>query len=1195
MSLKIIDGDRIEDLAADLMGKLLADRSAGADPFVFMQVVVPNANVAKWLQMRVFAKERSLCAGVRFPFFEQLATELMRANLARPEVFELLPDHAYACAIMRILLSEGDEPSFRMSESDRRALAPFRTYIAGNGGGAPSVDNRKRAQMAWQLADKLASLMDTYEVRRPEIVADWLGKTAGGSGGSASHRAFGRVEAGEAALARALWGKDGVFPDDGNRLSLRQLYERVKASSPQGPARKLYFFGQSTLTLLQARILAWLARTHEVVLHYNNPCREYWGDIETAKERRKSLFGIRSQSGDQDPDLAFDWTVNGAAVENPLLVKFGIAGRETVRLLVDLEEEVGDSCGFIWESVSSSASADGRPTVLSRVQESIRKRTSEVGRLPQDASIQVVGAPGIRREVEMAYNSILGSVYRPKGVEGDRPWPDCTFSDIAVLVPDMKTYRPVIESVFDARGEVPYGLIDTSVSEDSRYLGGFLALMELARRGLSRETLFAVLENPCVQTALGFSRKDVVEWRELTEELGAFDGFERKDADDCFCWDWALSRLRLGRVADSLKVGVGDRDDLPLVMRNGAAAFRFSEIVELLYRELRAAFENEDGSFRRLPCATFGAAGGRERTACWAQVLERLAREFLAVPEDDRLEDGVRREIMRTLNGLGGFESTWTFELPVAAVEHFVGGVACRKGGYLTHGVTIAGLQPMRPVPFRQVYVLGAGAGGFPGRTGSSTLDVRGTGWRLGDVSLPNTNRYLFLETLMAVRDRLVLSYPNRDIEKDAELFPSGIVRELESFIGSSVLNDTNGAGERVGFLEFSGLPLLEHGESGLDAKSLAKSPVCAIAWNPTDKFAGILPTYSRAARRLARRRNGGGWDAPRQTREWKEEPPGASEYTAKELADFVRSPMRAVLRHRFGVAVESHSDRLLDPEPPLEMPSGPPLWDLQATWLNDFDAGIERPFRELQLAGGVPTGFLGEFAKSTAEARLAPQAADIRDFANRLREEDVAVLVSGNLGKDGEASTFPPDRVLEPLIAFVIDLARRADLSSRTLTVGVVDMTHGTCRSWCWKDITHDRASEYLAKLEADYGHYLKTGRAGGPVDVEYRKLTGAKSLGPYLAACKADASDGTRTVREELLRKIVQEVQDEVRRQDGESKFNNGLVIQKVVDGLVSEADAETLGDWIVGRYSLPLEGRMTDGPECGEAAANREGAAK
>ena len=180
--MKIFYSDRIEDLAADLKCRLLDARAKG-DPFVFSKVVVPNANIAKWLQIRVFAKERALCAGIKFPFAEQRLTELMAANLPAGTPFSLLPDNAYANAIMAALLAG------REARPEFDALAPLRAYVSGDDGrGELKVATQRQARMGWQLAVKMAGLMDQYEVRRPEIVANWLNGLAADGAGAAQCR-----------------------------------------------------------------------------------------------------------------------------------------------------------------------------------------------------------------------------------------------------------------------------------------------------------------------------------------------------------------------------------------------------------------------------------------------------------------------------------------------------------------------------------------------------------------------------------------------------------------------------------------------------------------------------------------------------------------------------------------------------------------------------------------------------------------------------------------------------------------------------------------------------------------------------------------------------------------------------------------------------------------------------------------------
>lgn len=1187
MSLKIYCGSRIENLAEKLKERLLKERQ-GKDPFVFTKVVVPNVNVAKWLQIRMLSKEPDLCAGIQFPFMEKELTELMMSGLPPKERadVELLPDHAYAKAIVSILLEGPGE------QKEHGKLAPFRKYIMNSDSAdAVAVTEQKQAAMTWQLADKLADLMDSYEVYRPEIVEWWL------NGDECTYDLRkGETADAEAALARALWGKFGKFRQDGKCLSLRQLYNRVKNSVPGGTPMTIYFFGQSTLSVLQAQILVWLAKTHNVVVFYRNPCREFWGDIETKNEERKALFRVRSQSGD-DPEKEY-----GEICENDLLKTLGIAGRETLRLLVDLEES-GERIGFDWESLDNEEAAV--ETVLGKVQGSIRSRTSMVAKCRQDASVQIVGTPGVRREVEMVYNSILGSVARPEGVTGERPWPDCSFSDIAVIVPDMQTYRPVIEAVFDARGEVPYGLLDTSASDDSNYLRGFLSLIELGRKGLNRERLFNVLENPCVQRSLGFTREDVVSWRELTEKIGAFDGFEHDDKNGAGYFDWssALKRLRLARLAN--KVGDGKGGELPLVNDGGDAALKLSEVVELLYRDLTDTLFDNSGRPRALPLLAARHDDGT-RADCWAELLVRLAKTYLAVEKDDKLENKVCQSVIGTLYSLGGISGNQSFELAASAVEHFVGGIPCRKGSFLTSGVTIGGFSSLSAIPFKQVYMMGMGAGGFPGRASDSTLDVRGTGWRLGDVSVPNRNRFLFLESIMSVRDRLVFSYPNKDIEKDAELFPSGIVLDVEKFIGKHVL-DYDAQTKEKKFQEFKDYPLLERGEAG-PRKEGEQRPTDDIVWVKENPFAGLLPTYSKAAREMARARA----EVKGTKREVKAAKEGGAkprvELSAKVLAEFLKNPVRAVMRYRFGIGVAGYLETELDPDSPLGSLNGPDGWRLEAKWLDpDATGEVGKEIRRLQLAGKMPTGFLGEYAKKAIMQKMEDGLGAIKDFvagfaltdgkdntshldcpsefgtggADELNvrfvaevpnweeeADEVSVLVTGWLGKN--APKLPPDNCFDAFLAYLMDLHSKKCTAQR-LKVGVVDLKNGTACAWTWSGIDAEDAGIYLETLARSFLMYEQT-RDGKMIDFTSKKLLSVlnKYKPPY--------------AWDEILEDVTGEDYDNSSR-----SFNSNLVLEQNLERFKREpGTGKELEEIYVNRYKLPLSGTRM---ESAEGEANHE----
>ena len=124
----------------------------------------------------------------------------------------------------------------------------------------------------------------------------------------------------------------------------------------------------------------------------------------------------------------------------------------------------------------------------------------------------------------------------------------------------------------------------------------------------------------------------------------------------------------------------------------------------------------------------------------------------------------------------------------MAARSSYRDGISGGRGDYLTGGVTVAALMPMRPIPFKVVYVLGLEEGRFPGNEPENRLDLRTRKRRIGDITSVERNRYLFLEILISVKQKLYLSYVSRDLQKDRDLQPCSVVHQLRRYVEQRIL-----------------------------------------------------------------------------------------------------------------------------------------------------------------------------------------------------------------------------------------------------------------------------------------------------------------------------------------------------------------------------------------------------------------------
>ena len=367
-----------------------------------------------------------------------------------------------------------------------------------------------------------------------------------------------------------------------------------------------------------------------------------------------------------------------------------------------------------------------------------------------------------------------------------------------------------------------------------------------------------------------------------------------------------------------------------------------------------------------------------------------------------------------------------------------------------------------------------------------------------------------------------------------------------------------------------------------------AKSPVADVVWRKDDPQAGILPTYSDVARRMARERlSTGASPFVGESSAALSTATSRQEITARELAAFLREPLKAVLRYRLGIAVEGTRDTGLDPDSPLGISEGLTKWDLQSAWLAD-NRGLDAVLQRLRLSGGMPGAFLGDFASAQFHANLvgklppslseagvmgevmrvafptdvqtgAAESAHVRwtaEIANWRREgRDVSVVVSGSL-KGAAKNPHPVHRVLDAFLAFLMFAASARDTGAWHLKVFVLDLDEGGCAAWHWR-VTAGEALDYLVRLTARYLSYLRQ-PAGGYADFGY------VGLWRNLVEKETGGIDWQAT-HERLTAQP-----SDYRQQVG---YNGDLVIERTKDSLLrppSVAEAEEL---FGAYYALPF----------------------
>lgn len=734
------------------------------DPLAPVTIVVPNRSIAQFVRFRL-AEQLGVAANLRFDFLERC---LRRAVTEADPLLRVLDP----AALRVVLYSRLRDPDFVATP----ALGPVRAWL----GAMPEADPDARAL---ELAGQLAGLFDGYARARQDMLRAWAkGPVCGPD--------FADAEGWQRALYRAVFDDRGVARVRGvatapgtDQLSLfgpptrwMLLADALARAERLALPPALHVFGLSYVPPAFAEALRRVAGETALYVYALNPCLEFWEDVDAGfgaqreLDARRRAWARRGESGGADAADPYDLDRAG---DTPALRLWGRPGREYVRLLGDLSGSVF-APGFV-------DPVQGAPTLLSRLQRDVLLRAPErppvEGAGAPDDSITFVPCPGLRREVEIVADRIWALVTDDAG-NGSEP---LRFHEIGVLVTDARrdAYLTHIEAVFRARHDLPFNMVDRRLAGQSRVVEAVGRLLELPGEAPGYTHVVDLVTHPAVAGADGDT------WRGWLDALGVVLAPDRAAlADtyvdrDLFTWDQALRRLALGAVTgevdDALETSGGTW--LPFAVQPDQVG-----CAGRLAARLRALLED---------AAAFGAA--RLTLTAWAEALSTLVSTHLGA--ETAHDEAALARCLAVIGRLGEADVEGA-PVPFAVARSLaLDGIArldAGRGQHLADGVVVSSLLPMRAVPFRAVFVLGLGEGEFPAREREDPLDLRRARRVPGDVSPAERDRYLFLETLLAARERVVLSWVARDAKTGDALEPSPVVRELQfvlrGYVGAEAL-----------------------------------------------------------------------------------------------------------------------------------------------------------------------------------------------------------------------------------------------------------------------------------------------------------------------------------------------------------------------------------------------------------------------
>lgn len=875
--------------------EILADRLAELisqplrSPLTREIVVAQSNGMARWLGLRL-ADRMGICANLSFQFPATFIWEMARAVLRYLPPTSSFDKAALNWRIMALLQNVEESPRF----------APVQAYL-----GDRNDDFRR-----YELACRIADCFDQYLVYRPDWIQQW---EAGGE------------DHWQAELWRQL-----AQGGETHRVRVQEQFRATLKSGEFDQRRlpeRVAIIGVGALPPLMIDVLAGLAHYIDVHLFLLNPCREYWGDIQAERD-------LARLSEDLNPDELY------LTVGNPLLASLGKQGRDFIDLLQ------------AWPRAETDHFIDPEDTdLLHRLQADIlhlRERGSDdcaaLPLSPADRSIQIHVCHGPMREVEVLHDQLL-ALFESQ--------PDLRPSDVMVMTPDMATYGPLIDAVFDAAPRdrrIPFTIADQGLHAENPLVEVFFELLDLGGGRFDAQQVLSLLEPAAVQRRFDLNEADVERIHRWVREVGIRWGM---DAEAKTLWELPTTAGHTWRAGlDRLLLGYalpGNGQDLyggilPCDEVEGGEALALGQL-----QSFTEALFGLDAQLREA-----------RPLADWADRLHALLDQFFAPRE--REENDLQRvrtalETLRSNAELANFTDPVGLEVVKSALRNQINAAENVAGRFLSGGVTFGAMMPMRSIPFAIICLIGMSDDAYPRSHRPVSFDLMASAFRRGDRSRRQDDRYLFLETLLSARRTLYLSYVGQSIRDNATLPPSVLVSELLDVVNR-------------GFYSANGNPASE--------QIIVRHPLQAFSRRYFIGDARLF-SYSRELAEASRYAGRGEREAtPLLTTELPEAEATLRLVTLDGLLGFFRHPTRWLLRERLGIRPD-------DGEAVLETREPFVLDGLATTGLLQQMLELHRDGRTLTeiqaVARGnsaLPHGQVGDCVFSAAQQRVSR-------FAGRL------------------------------------------------------------------------------------------------------------------------------------------------------------------------------------------------------------------
>lgn len=401
-------------------------------------------------------------------------------------------------------------------------------------------------------------------------------------------------------------------------------------------------------------------------------------------------------------------------------------------------------------------------TLLGSIQNQILGNANDLktsGNMLLDGSLQINSCYTPAREAESLYNYLLDLFSKDNTLRT---------RDVLIMVSDIARYAPYIKAVFkNGPVNIPFEVSGAASSTEDSVISALEQILIFEEDDFTSEKVVGLLELKRIRDRFGLD--DCSRIRGSVSKSGIRFGWENRDEDETefVSWTQGLEKIILGHAMLTDKEY---EDKFP---------FRDSE------SERGADLLKLKSFAEKLHTLTIQKKRDLKSLPDWKHWLLTEVIDNLIFKDDFSKKDREETNLIhRSLNFVDclNTEKKYSFKVFLDELKTRLFR-EIRESSLNTGRVTFSAPVPVRGLPFRVIGFLGLNNGIFPARDNFAGFDLLGEGYAEGDRSRKETDKSIFLETILSARENLYLSFIGQSPKDNSKVPPSIVVDELLDYL----------------------------------------------------------------------------------------------------------------------------------------------------------------------------------------------------------------------------------------------------------------------------------------------------------------------------------------------------------------------------------------------------------------------------